>query len=416
MKNLNHIKNIIIILIASVFIATFLMSAIQLLPVDRMRDHVIESADTLVKEGLYPNWAGGDTYAVSDNFTDSIILRICTYNGDENIVKKAMLNTSWWVDNTDYINILITSLDDSIPKDKTNYARYWHGYEIILKPLLLFFNVQEIRIINMFMQLLFLCLSILLIVEKLSRRYIPIILITLLGINPITCMLSFQFSCIYYITLLTLIFILWKKDYVCDRSGYIYVFLVDGLLCAFFDFLTYPLVALAIPLMIFIIADNKNSFVRNVVIPPIMWMIGYGGLWVSKWVISYLLTGYNTIRDAFDQAKYRTSGEIYTPDGFNRLSGVKINFMVFSKSPQLIIFLLFVFIYLGLFIKRAIKQKRLIYTKATLAKLIPLAIVTIYPFVWYVVLLNHSYIHIFIAYRNVAIFAAGIISLLTVLV
>lgn len=35
-----------------------------------------------------------------------------------------------------------------------NYSRYWHGYLLYLKPLLLFFNVYDIKILMMFIQLL----------------------------------------------------------------------------------------------------------------------------------------------------------------------------------------------------------------------------------------------------------------------
>ncbi|MBO6114120.1 MAG: hypothetical protein J6P57_03575 [Lachnospiraceae bacterium] len=417
MSKLKIFRNIIIIIILSSISATILMIAIQLLPTKHMSGHVAESVDALSSEGLYPNWAGGDTYATGDNFTDSIMLRICIYDGDESIVQKALLNTSWWVDvpGLDYIQILAFSFDDSLPRSTSIYPRYWHGYEIILKPLLLFFNVHEIRILNMFFQLLFLSLCIMLIAEKLGKKYVPILLITLLGINPITCAISFQFSCIYYITLLTIIYLLWKRDSICENNGYIYLFLMDGILCAFFDFLTYPLVALAIPLIFFIIADNKNRFIKNVIIPPIAWAFGYGFQWASKWIISYILTGYNTIKDAVDQAKYRTNGNMGIPESHGRLSAIESNFNIFSKSPQLIIFLLIAFIYIIIIIKKAILDKGFKLSKTTLLKIIPLIVVILYPFVWYIVMFNHSYIHIFIAYRNVSIFAAGIIATLIVL-
>lgn len=417
MSKLKIFRNIIIIIIFSAISATILMIAIQLLPTKRMSGHVEESVDALLNEGVYPNWAGGDTYAISDNFTDSIMLRTCIYDGNESILQKAMLNTSWWVDvpGLDYVQILASSFDDSLPRRTSTYPRYWHGYEIILKPLLLFFNVHEIRILNMFFQLLFLSLCIMLIAEKLGKKYVPILLITLLGINPITCALSFQFSCIYYITLLTIIYLLWKRESICERNGYIYLFLMDGILCAFFDFLTYPLVALAIPLVFFIIADKKNGFIKNVIIPPIAWAFGYGSLWASKWIISYILTGYNTIKEAVDQAKYRTNGNTGIPESHGRLSAIYGNFNVFSKSPQLIIFLTIALVYIIFIIKKAILKKSFKLSKTALLKIIPLIVVILYPLAWYLVMFNHSFIHIFIAYRNVSIFATGIIAALTVL-
>ena len=55
--------------------------------------------------------------------------------------------------------------------------------------------------------------------------------------NPVAIAQSFQLSTIYYAMQLTLLLLLY-----CKKEKQIpYMFLIDGMLVAFFDFLTYPL-------------------------------------------------------------------------------------------------------------------------------------------------------------------------------
>lgn len=57
---------------------------------------------------------------------------------------------------------------------------------------------------------------------------------------------------------------------------------------SFFDFLTFPIVSLGIPLVIVIdeLADRKFvDKIRSVIILSISWGMGYAEFWALKWVL-----------------------------------------------------------------------------------------------------------------------------------
>ena len=62
-----------------------------------------------------------------------------------------------------------------------NYSRYWHGYQVIFRPLLILFNILEIRII---LAIIFLTLFILLIYllnKKINKSIATIFAFSLIG-------------------------------------------------------------------------------------------------------------------------------------------------------------------------------------------------------------------------------------------
>lgn len=215
-------------------------------------------------------------------------------------------------------------------------------------------------------------------------------------LNPITISLSLQFSTIYYITLLSNIFILLKDKENLRSNGYKY-FLFIGIITVYFDFLTYPLITLGITLLTYLSIIYKGEVIniKDVIICSIMWLIGYGGMWLSKWLLGSLITGNNLILDAYNQAKFRTSRDDYTVlDVIDR--NVFKSFFDYKVGKILVI--IAVASLLALIFLKIIKIKYI-----NIKMIVPYLLISIYPFIWYAVLTNHSYIHFWMTYRNLAI-------------
>lgn len=87
-----------------------------------------------------------------------------------------------------------------------------------------------------------------------------------------------------------------------------------GLLTAYVDFLTFPLMSLGLPLVYLLnrsYASKLKDKILRVLQCGIAWGIGYAGMWASKWVVASLLLRRNLIREAVEQVVYRSSS---TPD------------------------------------------------------------------------------------------------------
>lgn len=117
-----------------------------------------------------------------------------------------------------------------------SYGRYWHGYLIVLKTLLLFLNVSEIRMLNLILQGTLFCILLYLVRKRIGAVYqIPLLLMEAV-LNPIVLPLSLQFSWVYYIGILSAIVFLIREKwhpksilllFLINRYGYQVMWIYD---------------------------------------------------------------------------------------------------------------------------------------------------------------------------------------------
>jgi hypothetical protein len=106
--------------------------------------------------------------------------------------------------------------------------------------------------------------------------------------------------------LLAILAILYFYDYV-DQLGWLVFFAMLGAVMAFFSMLSFPLIALGIPLLFKIWCDGiygksvKNELLDTVVCSG-AWGIAYGIAWGMKWIIGTLFTDFDFIGNALGQA------------------------------------------------------------------------------------------------------------------
>ena len=79
------------------------------------------------------------------------MLLVAAYDGAENPVNKTINN--WNINKTDATKQESLMLCGQLPEEeqsKGEYSRYWFGLIVILRPLLLFLSLNEIRSLNLF--------------------------------------------------------------------------------------------------------------------------------------------------------------------------------------------------------------------------------------------------------------------------
>ena len=85
------ITRVLIILVAGIFIAVLLMTAVYFIPTSRMEENVRRAIDIFYKEGVYPQQVAGYKSFQLDNETDAIMLLGAIYDGKElSPLKQAM--------------------------------------------------------------------------------------------------------------------------------------------------------------------------------------------------------------------------------------------------------------------------------------------------------------------------------------
>lgn len=407
---------ILIMVILSVLAGFGILCAVYALPAKgQVAIHAQESIQTFEKEGEPFSWGYNNITAVLDNFTDSVMVSKAIFPGTGNIINDALQNPSYghkgMSSTTSLIKVLHGEKEGEVIE---NYGRYWHGYLLYLKPLLFAFSVGEIRLLNAMVQLMIVFYLFDSIGRKFGGKYKWAFLLTYLSLNPISLALSFQYSSMFYITALSGLWLVRTKKNLLENSFYLYVFAAIGIGTAFFDFLTYPLVSYGIPMVLLLLIVDKNHGMKAkwvsislVIHGGLSWALGYGGMYLGKWLLSWTFFGYGAFQEAVGQAMYRMSN--YTvaselvnasPQSYSAIWVIALNVFTMMQNPVCWLALLYVSMH---FFKQYILREKEAPLRVMGTFGMALLLIAISPFVWYSVLSNHSCLHFWFTHRELSI-------------
>lgn len=394
-----------LILLFGIIGGAVLLVVVFSLPTNSMHTNIKKSLAVFEEEGTYPHIFKGYVSSRLDNFTEAIMITNVISNENDSVIANALKVNRVSYNGQNPLGSLISYANGEEGYSTYSYARYWHGYLIFLKPLFMLFDYPSIRIINFFSQYSLLFILIMLLVEKGYKKLLPPIFFLLVFLYPITVSKSLQFSSVYYILILSLIGIFYKKDKI-PQIAWIY-FLVIGMLTSFLDLLTYPLVTLGIPLILyfvlFIHKDIKTTLIKWIEL-CFFWGLGYAGMWFGKWVLATVLVNENVLLDAFQAISTRAARET-SSETISTIAVLtkNINMLVENK-----IYLIALAGYMLWLIGRCVF---ITHNKIKAIMVLPIGVSAILPFIWYFVLGNHSYIHFWFTYRILTISVFSILCL-----
>lgn len=395
---LKNIFKVILIMIIGITVGTILLVGVHFLPMGRIMKNVNNSIDLFRSEETYKKVIYGYDNTQLDNYTDALMIQNASYDGKENVIDKAM-STYRYLNHKDQ-RISLIKQSENQKKKKMTYERYWHGYLVILKPMLMLFSYNDLRIVNTALQLLLVTGIVYLLIKKNKGIYVLPYIISIIAISPITIVQSLQFSTILYISNISMIIMLLFNDKLKEKRRYMYFFLIIGMSTSYFDFLTYPLATLGMPIVLYFILNSSKDLVENIkfiICISIIWGIGYVGMWIGKLIIGSILVNRNFFTSAIEKFKYRSSFDV-TYKKITIFEVIKINLKHILIKPYIVLALLLIVYVIYKMIAGKFK-----FTKEKWLALIPYMIISIMPFVWYVVASNHSYIHSWFTYRDLMI-------------
>ena len=425
MRNNVFIKYICVFLILIViFVATLTLSSI--FSSQSIYGNVQESSEVLLKEGnrkiIYIPYR--QTKMEFDNYTDALMINTAYSIDSETPLYSAFVARKNYIPDVttrvyeDAVGELKSSskykyhnevgeLNDVVNGENAEsfeYARYWHGYLTVLRPLLLLFNITQLRVI---LTILLIILSIILAIALHKKTNIIVSIVFLLSLWSVEYFylgFSLQGIFVFLIAVISSIVLIIRFK----RIKYIgLLFFVTGMITNFFDFLTVPLVTLAIPLIIYLalIQREENITLKQEIIDiikySVLWVIGYGLTWFTKWILIDLIYGRSMIKTSIQQVLYRS----VDVRKFNVLDVIGVNYSYIALPFIVsIIFTCFTIILKVIFDKNVkFDFKRDINPKELIKVLFPYILISCMPFAWYFVLQNHSLFHAFFTYRNLCI-------------
>lgn len=405
------IRNSILLLLLCVIAGFALLAAAYALPASAMQDECYESVHSFLPEERVDR--DPLTGHSQDNFTDALFLLEAAYPGGEPLLEQTVANYfratpglyNGRFEKTEgliffgeeYVNPAKTVVDlynyesDSI---RVSYSRYWHGYLVLLKPLLCLFNYSQVRLICLAAETLLAAAAVLLLLKKERRAVLPFLLMLLL-MAPSSVARSLQYCSTYVLMLAGTILVL-----ACEkRKLYPYLFLLLGALAAYLDLLTAPSICLTAPLAVLCLrrGGEREIPLGQLCLYVLLWGAGYGGMWAAKWLLAWLWQGQAFLGDLFGSVSSRASSVVGESE-VSRLEMLSRNLSeLFSVTWVTIPVLAYAAAapLLGL-----AKRKR--GERFDAARAAKLCVPFLVPPVWLLVLCNHSYIHSFFTFRTLA--------------
>lgn len=393
-KELKPFAKTFFILIAVFFVS---MTLVYCIPTSWIQGNVEKSIEVLEGEGEYPMYFFYRHSAIIDIHTDKLMY--------ESLIQ-----------NRDYYNPIQAAMSIN------QYPRYWHGYQVLLRPLTVVFQVQELRYLGMLTFHLLFFWSAWLMAKKTKPLYAMFYILTVASGYVVFLPVCFQFLTTFLVLFVSLIVLLsrYDKNKPLPAAKWMLYFFVVGMVENFFDFLTYPILTLGIPLVVLLwlrVRDEQADFRSNfwfMFKASLSWFFGYALIWISKWLLSAAILGIRYFWRTMSVVQYRLEGSEEEP--LDRIGTIQRNLKawlnvqdggVISWSK---IALLILIVAVVLIIWRKLKDWK------TVGAYLPILFVAAYPYVWYLVMSNHSQIHYWYTYRAqlVALFA-GLVFLAAIL-
>ena len=185
-------------------------------------------------------------YTFTHPYADAMLLNIIMCTDSEEPVKSVLEAKYYSKHENGHISYDFNDMIENNVSGNVEYLRYWHGQISILRPLLIFFNLSEIYIIN---NIVFWSLTIALIIILIKKKHINLLVSLLIGL--IMCAapiipLCLEYSATFNIMLIVSIIVILIESKTKNLG---LIFFVTGIVTNYFDFLTTEIITAFVPII-----------------------------------------------------------------------------------------------------------------------------------------------------------------------
>lgn len=391
--------------IALVLLFLLLLGAYAL-PGEPVRANIERSVPLLQEEGLYPEFFGFKLFQM-DNYTDTIMLFEAASADETSPLQAMMTSTAYNVDNFETLPDDLAAYLDARAEGKNgtdtglepfSYARYWHGYLIWLRPLLLFLTYGQVRVANYLLFAALACVLLWQLGRACGWRAAIWFAVSQILVSCFFVPRQMQFFTCFAVAYAACIWVLARPR---TPDSLTVGLVVTGICTAFLDLLVTPILTLGLPLAVWLLDSRvrEDTPLRRCGVVcggALCWGAGYALCWASKWVLASLVTGQDIIGDALHQASVRTSADTW--HGMELTWGNIIRFVwdTLSSHGLLIPLLLLVVICIGAFVL-------CLRSREALLRALPLALTALSAPAWLCLLRTHSIQHGWFTWRALGV-------------
>lgn len=264
-----------------------------LIPRSAIERHALESAEYLCQKDLFFEVVDGIGASKVDRYADAILLGIA-WQYDSQDPLRSVMASAFYHHPQGYENIALRqAVSNDLPANQ-EYLRYWHGSIALVRPLLTILPIQGIyRLLGLVLLVLVTTLLV-----RLWRRgaLVPLVgmLVSVAGTSWWFVPFSLEYTWVPLVLLVQLHLVLGRR-FPQHHEGRALFFLVSGIVTNYLDFLTAELLTLLVPLALIVWLDHDEHkappAVWGVAKLALAWLVGYAGMWALKWLLAHLVLG-----------------------------------------------------------------------------------------------------------------------------
>lgn len=310
------------------------------------------------------------------------------------------LNEEIYSENYDSIGELADFLSGKIHYS-IPYGRYWHGYLVLYRPLLLLFDIHQIKVFQLISFAILYLLFVFLLYKRFGKSIALIFGVSLICSGYFSASYSLESAPVFFVMIISSILLVKRIDKI-KRFG-IFIFVV-GCLTNYVDYLTVPLITIGMLCAIYLMKEMEERkdwkyCLKFLITNSIIWLIGYAGAWIFKWLLYDL-----TINDQNNMLKIGFTQSFYRMNRTNATAGDSsyIYTIINILGPES----LYLIIVSGILLW--INKFKVIANKFN-KNIFSFWLLSLYPIVWYGVLANHTLLHYYFTYRQSLVFMIGIL-------
>ena len=369
-----------------------------LLPSDNIRYNIRKSVQRGDLAEEYPLAVIQKENCKLDNFTDALILNEAYCMDKSNLLQSIFLlrQSVYEQSQTNTLRLLVYNNNYNLDN---GYTRYWHGNTFLARCFMTVASYSHWRIFLYVLSSLLLLFTCLKLYQATSTRVAILFAVAFLSCNVFIAQISLQF---FPVLCLALIGSLSVIKYHHNYTKIYEMFFIFGCLTIYFDLLTTPALTLGTMLAVWLAletTDNKVSFTKDLkklFSFSAIWLIGSIVTWLSKWILAFLTVEKDVFKQAFNQITERSSSQFGDMD-LTRFDAIKNNFQHVQWMVVLVVAIILVYFIVRHFNKYGIKAFGLFLLIALL------------PYVWYIIVDNHSYVHYWFTFRLQIVAVMGLL-------
>lgn len=393
-----------IILVLGTLVGFLALILVFCLPTEPMKQHLGQSLPIIEREFGDSELIPGNAATLTGNFTDCLMLENAVYRSEEHSYLEQVMfmyrGESGTGDGWAPGYSLVDYVEGVRQPREAEYSRYWHGYLVVLKPLLLLTTFNSIRVMAGILQLVLAGIIIILCGRRREDFLGTAFLLSVPCLYFFTMYFSLSLSICYYVMAAAVIIQLLHHEKLEQKGYYFAFFLIIGMATSYFDFLTYPLVTLGYPLCIclYLSKEKWQTQLKKLAGYSVEWSFGYLGLWAMKWILTDCMVGGHTLRDAVNTLSTRTE----SAQGYSKIAGF---WKVIKQSIEPYTNWGFYLLVLGILIYLAVcawRNRRNVKRESLLQGGVVMLVVLV-PFAWLFLTQNHVEQHWMFTFKILAV-------------